>query len=91
MLSASFYETYLSPYLKSAGQSVAIDLAVKGMLARGMTVEEANKAAYELVTGQPYPTYQPGFFDKSVFGIKMPYLVAGSVGTLLLYFLVKRR
>ena len=74
---ASFYEQYVQPYIKSAAQSAAIDLATKQFMNRGMSQEEAYKAAFQLVTGETLPMISYNWWDKTVFGIKMPYILAG--------------
>lgn len=74
---ASFYEQYVQPYVKSAAQSAAIDLATKQFIGRGMSQEEAYKAAFQLVTGETLPIIQTSWWDQTVLGIKMPYILAG--------------
>lgn len=72
---ATFYDQYVKPYLTSAAQTAAVNLATQQFMDRGMTQEDAYRAAYQLVTGQTLPTIETSWWDKDIFGIKMPYII----------------
>lgn len=88
-MGASFYDQYIKPYVASAAQGAAIDIAMKQFIDRGMSQEEAYKAAYQLVTGTALPIVPTSFWDKSILGIKMPVLLAGGVAAFILFGVIK--
>lgn len=87
---ANFYEQYVKPYVTSAAQSAAINLATQQFVDRGMSQEDAYRAAYQVVTGEALPTISMNWWDKSVFGIKMPYII-GAGALFFIYGIWKSR
>jgi len=88
---ANFYDQYVKPYITSAAQTAAINLAAEQFVNRGMSQEEAYKAAYQVVTGQTLPTVPTSFFDKEIFGIKMPVIIVGAIGAFLIFGVIQGR
>lgn len=72
---ANFYDQYVKPYLTSAAQTAAVNLATQGFVDRGMSQEEAYRAAYQVVTGQTLPVLETSFWNKDIFGIPVPYII----------------
>ena len=86
-LGENFYDVYVKPYVTAAVDTAAINATAALLVSRGMSAEEASRTAYQVVTGEPFPVLtQQGFFDRTVFGIKMPLIVTGSLIVLLGYF-----
>lgn len=88
---ASSLPSDIKNILKISGEAVGITTLTKFFIDKGMSPEEAQSAAIQLIRGrEAMPImYEESFFEKKIFGIPIVALIGG--GALLTFIVLRRR